>query len=87
MATVIGEKFGKRKAFNKSLEGSLACLSACLLIGIVMATVNPTLVISVAIVGAVSAMIVEFLPLPIDDNFTIPLFSGGIMTLTEFYFA
>jgi len=86
MATVIGEKFGKRIVFNKSLEGSLACLASCLLIGILMTRISPTMVLPVAIVGAVSATIVELLPIPIDDNLTIPLLSAGIMTLAMLYF-
>jgi len=86
IATVVGQRFGKRKAFNKSLEGSLACLAACLLIGMVMTRVSSTMVLPVAIVGAVSATIVEFLPIPVDDNLTIPLLSAGIMTLAALYF-
>jgi len=81
MASVIGERFGKRVLFNKSSEGSLACLASCLLIGIVMSRLTPAIALPVAIVGAVSAMIVELLPIPIDDNLTIPLISGGLMTL------
>ena len=86
MATVIGEKFGKRIVFNKSLEGSLGCLATCLLIGILMTRLSPAMVLPVAVVGAVSATIVELLPIPIDDNLTIPLFSAGIMTLATLYF-
>ena len=81
MATVIGEKFGRRRVFNKSLEGSLACLASCLLIGLVMTKVSPGMVLPVVIAGAVSATVIEFLPIPVNDNFTIPLFSAGIMIL------
>jgi len=85
MAAVIGEKFGRRRISDKSLEGSLACLGSCLLIGLVMSRVSPVLVLPAAIAGAISATLVELLPIPIDDNITIPLFSAGIMTLTAFY--
>lgn len=84
MATVIGQKFGKRRAFNKSLEGSLACLASCLIIGIIMTRVGPVMVMPVAIAGAVTATVVELLPIPIDDNLTIPIFSAGIMRLADF---
>ena len=87
MATVIGEKFGKRRVFNKSLEGSLACLVSCLLIGMVMTWVGPVMVLPVAIVGAVAATLVELLPIPADDNLTIPIFSAGVMTLADFILA
>ena len=86
MAAVIGEKFGKRIVFNKSLEGSLACLASCLLIGALMTRTISTITASIAIVGAIMATVAELLPIPIDDNLTIPLFSAGIMTLAAFYF-
>ena len=86
MATVIGEKYGRRIVFNKSMEGSFACLASCLLIGVLMTRISSAMVLPVAIVGAVSATIVELLPIPIDDNLTIPLFSAGIMSLAALYF-
>jgi len=86
MATVIGGKYGRRIVFNKSLEGSLACLASCLLIGMAVTKVSPVMVLPVAVVGAASATIVELLPIPVDDNLTIPLFSAGIMTLAALYF-
>jgi len=85
MATIIGEKFGKRIIFHKSLEGSLACLVSCLLVGVLMTKISPTIALPVAIVGAVSAAIVELLPIPFDDNLTIPLFSAGFMSLAALY--
>ena len=86
MATIIGEKFGKRIIFHKSLEGSLACLVSCLLVGVLMTKISQTIALPVAIVGAVSATIVELLPIPVDDNLTIPLSSAGIMTVATLYF-
>lgn len=82
VATVIGEEYGRPALFSKSLEGSLACLVSCLLIGMLMVGISPTMGLPVAVIGAVTAAIVELLPIPIDDNFTIPLFSGTMMTLT-----
>ena len=86
MATVIGEKFGRRKVFNKSLKGSLACLASCLIIGIVVTRVSTAIILPVAIAGAVSATIVKLLPIPAGDNLTIPLFNGGIMILVALCF-
>ena len=87
MATIIGEEYGRQVVFsNKTLEGSLACLVSCLLIGMLMSRVNPAITLPVALVGAVTATIVELLPIPIDDNLTVPLISGGIMTLAAIYF-
>ena len=82
MATVIGEEYGRQVLFNnKTLEGSLACLASCLLVGMLLPRIRPSMALGAAMVGAVSATIVELLPIPIDDNLTVPLISGGIMTL------
>jgi glycerol-3-phosphate acyltransferase PlsY len=82
VATVIGEEYGRQVLFNnKTLEGSLACLVSCLLVGMLLSRISPSMALEVAMVGAVSATIVELLPIPIDDNLTVPLISGGIMTL------
>jgi len=82
VATVIGEEYGRQVLFNnKTLEGSLACLASCLLVGMLLSRISPSMAPEVAMVGAVSATIVELLPIPIDDNLTVPLISGGIMTL------
>jgi len=35
----------------------------------------------ISISGALTAMIMEILPIPLDDNFKIPLGSGGIMMM------
>ena len=82
MATVIGEEYGRQVvSSNKTLEGSLACLVSCLLIGMLMSRINPAITLPVALAGAVSATTVELLPIPIDDNLTVPLISSGVMTL------
>lgn len=82
MARIIGQRFGKTRLFHKSLEGSLACLGSCLIIGVAMSYFSPNLTLLVAVIGAVTATLVELLPIPIDDNFTIPILSAGVMTLT-----
>ncbi|MFL3008907.1 MAG: hypothetical protein ACJZ14_05970 [Candidatus Neomarinimicrobiota bacterium] len=35
----------------------------------------------VIVIGAVTAMLVELLPLPLNDNLTIPILSGFIMII------
>ncbi|MEM3054828.1 MAG: HAD-IB family phosphatase [Candidatus Bathyarchaeia archaeon] len=78
-ATIVGKIFGKTKLpFNKgkTLEG----LIAGLFFGFLAATayVNPLK----ALTGATMAMFVESLPLPINDNLTVPLIMGAFLTLT-----
>ncbi len=81
LAGEIGEHFGRHGIFKKSLEGSLACLVTCLIIAVVMSVVWPVIPVPAAMLGAVSATIVELLPVPIDDNLTVPVISAGIMML------
>lgn len=85
VAAVVGGRYTKRRIFNKSLAGSLACFLSCLLIGLVMTKVSPSMVLPVVTAGAVTATVIELLPAPADDNLTIPVFSAGIMALTAFH--
>ncbi len=77
LAALVGRRFGRHHFWNKSLEGSLACLAGSL----VVATLVPEIAWPVAVTGAVVATIVEALPLGIDDNVTVPILSGLSMTL------
>jgi phosphoserine phosphatase len=77
-ASIFGSTFSKTKLpFNKdkSLEGSTAGFIAALIGGSVF--VSPLF----ALVGALVAMIVESLPLPINDNLMIPICTGIALTL------
>jgi dolichol kinase len=80
-AAIIGKKFGHTKILaNKSLEGSLACFVACLVIGLFVAWLFPAhLTLQIIVIGALTATIVELFSLWIDDNLTIPLISGLVM--------
>ena len=80
-ATAIGERFGRTKIGDKSLEGTLPLLlprhcqgSCCRCWG----SIFPTWVM---VLGALVAAGVELLTLPINDNLLIPLVSGGMMEL------
>jgi len=84
-ASIIGERYGNHAVLNKSLEGSLACLMACLVIGILMTRLSHTVSLPVVAYGAICATVVEMLPIPADDNFTIPLFSAVAMALATLY--
>ncbi|MEI8350561.1 MAG: hypothetical protein WCI77_10475 [Candidatus Omnitrophota bacterium] len=72
---------GKKRIFSKSIEGSLAFLVTCLAIGLALTLTKIRLVPAVFILGAFSATIIELLPLPVDDNFTIPLAAGAVMSV------
>ena len=80
-ATTIGERYGRTKIGNKSLEGSLAFVVAAVSVGLLLPLVGITVVPGVILIGAIVAAGVELLPLPVNDNLVIPLVSGGVMML------
>jgi dolichol kinase len=85
MAAVIGEMYGIHRLFKKTLEGSLACLISCGLVAIIFTRLAPEVTQTVSIIGAITAAIVEVLPIPWDDNLNIPIVSAGVMTLAISY--
>ncbi len=77
-STLIGIRFGRHHiSYNKSksIEGSVS--------GFIAASIMASLFISpfFAIVAALSGMIIESLPLPINDNISIPLSIGIILSV------
>ncbi len=76
-AGLIGQRFGKHKIWDKSWEGFIAGLAVC----IIIALNYKLLPIHVSVAGAIAAMVMELLPIPLDDNFKIPLGSGAIMMM------
>jgi len=80
-ATTIGERYGRTKIGNKSLEGSLAFVVAAAAVGFLLMLAGMRAGYSVVLVGAVIAAGVELFPLPVNDNLAIPLVSGAAMTL------
>ena len=76
-ASIFGGLVGKRLPFNKgkTLEGSLAGFFFAFLAGSLF--VAPW----IAAIGAAVAMIVEYLPLPINDNVLIPVFTALALIL------
>jgi dolichol kinase len=77
---LVGRAWGKHKVFNKSLEGGLGCLAACLAWAAFVVSVGGVSA-PVAIAGAVVATVVEMLPIPLDDNLGITLAAGYTMRL------
>jgi glycerol-3-phosphate acyltransferase PlsY len=80
-ATTIGQRFGKTKIGNKSLEGTVAFVLAALFGGYLLSFAEPGISLGIMILGALVAAGVELLPLPLNDNLTIPLLAGAAMEL------
>ena len=82
-AALVGRVFGRTEIFDKTLEGSLACLGVCLAVGILLGVpaLGLDLPLKAAVAGALTATVFELLPIPLDDNFRIPLSAGFAMRL------
>jgi phytol kinase len=73
-AAFVGKKYGRPTYWGKSIQGSAACFVVCLTIGSLILS-NPL----VALAGALTATVAEALPVPMDDNMRVPIFSGLAM--------
>ena len=74
-AALYGRRFGKLGIWNKTLEGSIVGLLACFIVAQFFPQISNITKFS----GAFAAMFIELLPIKIDDNLRIPLFSGIVM--------
>jgi len=74
-AALVGRRFGRHRIGTKSLEGSVAGFLAASAAGLVFLAERPL----VAIAGAAVATLVEALPLPVDDNWSVPLASAAFL--------
>ncbi len=77
IAAIVGKGFPIGKIRDKTLSGTFA--------GIVTSSgaalwINQLLPADIIILGAVAAMLVEIAPIPMNDNLTIPLTGGLVMS-------
>ncbi len=78
VAALVGRSVGAVRLFgSKTLEGSLANVFVCLVVGLCFVP------LSLAAAGATAAAVVELLPVPLDDNLRIPLAAGAAMELVK----
>ncbi len=76
-AVFVGRAVGKIRIGHKTLEGSLAFFLSSLICILWI----PGLSWQVKVLGAAVAAFVEALPIPMDDNLTVPLIAGAVMSL------
>jgi dolichol kinase len=76
-AALVGRQIGRIRLFNgrKTLEGSIACFIACLVVGLFFFDWR------LAVIGALVATSLEIVPWPLNDNFWMPLTSAAALTL------
>jgi len=94
-AALVGQALGKRQIrnTNKTLEGILGSFLSCAIFGLFiyfwkfkhvygdMGRADPTPYVIMILAGAITASIVEATNLHINDNITIPIISGIVMSL------
>jgi len=86
VAAMAGSRFGKHMLpSEKTVEGSIACLISCLIVGMLMLRASSVITLPMVTYGAICATATEMLPVPADDNFTMPLFSALVMALISIY--
>ena len=74
-AALVGKRWGRHRVrWGKSWEG----MGAALLVNLAVGLLVPGIPIAAAIAGAATAALLEFLPLPIDDNPRVTLGGGGV---------
>jgi dolichol kinase len=76
-AALVGRTFGRLRVLGKTVEGSLACFAISFLFAWGVVGLPAWL----AACGALTATLFELLPVPLDDNFRIPLSAGFVMKL------
>jgi len=90
IAAIVGIKFGKTVLFRgsgtiktpqngKTIEGTIAFASVALFLAYLIWSKGAYENFFAAALGALAAALVEFLPIPIDDNISVPLISGFVM--------
>lgn len=75
IAALVGSRFGTVRILNKSLQGSLACFVACFLVAELL--FEPT----IAFWAALTATFFELISSRLNDNLSIPIFTGLMVTL------
>jgi len=74
-AALVGRRFGRTRIGRKSLEGSAAFFLSGMAVGWLCLGENP-LALAVAVLAAT---VVEALPLPVDDNLSVPLVTALVL--------
>ncbi len=91
VSTIVGLRFGKIKFFRgkKSLEGTLAFFIICIIVGTLYLLLPQVKLFFtrqaflIILYGAFASAFIEFIPIPVDDNLTIPIFSGIVMQIAS----
>ena len=81
---IFGLAYGRHKIFQKTVEGTLAYFGCVLICGFVLYNILDV-PLSILIIGGISAPLIELFSFQLNDNFTVSLISGAIMTAGRLY--
>jgi len=82
---IFGLAYGRHKIFEKTLEGTLAYIGSVIITGFILYT-SLDIPLIILIAGGIAAPLIELLPIGINDNFTVPIMSGAVMTAVKIFF-
>lgn len=80
-AALIGRRAPGPRLWGKSPVGTLAFIVAGLAVWALLTALGFGGWSAAVIAGVIVAAVVELLPIPLDDNLTVPLVAGGVMML------
>lgn len=78
-AAIVGQRWGRTRIGEKSLEGTFGFLFACGAASFILSGMGIAPSWTALAVGTLIAALVELMPIPLNDNFAIPVISGGAM--------
>lgn len=81
---IFGLAFGRHKIFQKTLEGTLAYFGCVLICGFVLYTILD-IPLFIILIGGIAAPLIELFSFQLNDNFTVSLISGSIMTVARVF--
>ncbi len=80
-AALVGARTPGPRFWDKSPGGGVGFVAAALAAWAVLCGLGPGEWSWAVVIAAVVAALVELSPLPVDDNLTVPLIAGAVMTL------
>ncbi len=82
-AGLIGRRWGRRRTrWGKSWEGWAAGLLVNCAVGLMVPGISPI----AAVAGGIAAATIEFVPIPLDDNLSVPVGGGVALLLASVVF-
>lgn len=81
---IFGLAYGRHKIFQKTLEGTLAYFGCVLICAFVLYNILE-INLYILLIGCIVAPLVELFSFQLNDNFTVSLISGSVMTVAKVF--